>query len=84
MFYEVIRFYIKCIAEFIGMLFKIDFDGISLGTLMIVFFVVVPAIISFVTLFKYQESAYEMREYRNKFFRRNVDKEEKKKEKDKK
>lgn len=82
MFYEVIRFYIKCIAKVVVMLFKIDVaPGVSLGYVMMVFFVVVPAIISFITLFKYQESEYTVKEYRDRIFRRN--KESKGKEKDK-
>lgn len=49
---EVLKFYIKCIIDFISMLFTIDVGFTSLGMVMCICFIFFPTVIVFVRIIK--------------------------------
>lgn len=51
---QVIKFILKCIANFVSMLFTIDIGDMSLGTLMCIIFIFLPVLLSVVTFLKYR------------------------------
>lgn len=50
--FEVLKFILKCIAQFISMLFTIDIGGISLGLFMGIIFIFLPMMLTFVNFLK--------------------------------
>lgn len=52
---DVFKFILKCVAQFITMLFEIDVsDSLSLGLLMCIIFIFLPLVLLFVNFLKFK------------------------------
>lgn len=51
--FEVLKFYIKCITDFMAMLFTIDVGFTSLGMLMCICFIFFPTVLAFIHIIKF-------------------------------